>query len=58
VVRELDIASLTTTREFATDREGDLDILVNNAGIMLVPEDRTADGFELTRESTASGPSP
>jgi NAD(P)-dependent dehydrogenase (short-subunit alcohol dehydrogenase family) len=46
-VRRLDLADLTSVREFAATWEGDLDVLVNNAGVMAVPERRTADGFEL-----------
>jgi NAD(P)-dependent dehydrogenase (short-subunit alcohol dehydrogenase family) len=46
-VRHLELTSLASIREFAAAWTGDLDILVNNAGIMLVPEGRTEDGFEL-----------
>jgi NAD(P)-dependent dehydrogenase (short-subunit alcohol dehydrogenase family) len=46
-VRQLDLTSLASAREFAAGWTGDLDILINNAGIMMVPEGRTADGFEL-----------
>jgi NAD(P)-dependent dehydrogenase (short-subunit alcohol dehydrogenase family) len=46
-VRRLELTSLVSIREFAAAWTGDLDILVNNAGIMLVPEGRTDDGFEL-----------
>lgn len=46
-VRRLDLADLASVREFAGSWEGDLDVLVNNAGIMMVPQGRTADGFEL-----------
>jgi NAD(P)-dependent dehydrogenase (short-subunit alcohol dehydrogenase family) len=46
-VRQLELTSLASIREFADAWTGGLDILVNNAGIMLVPEGRTADGFEL-----------
>jgi NAD(P)-dependent dehydrogenase (short-subunit alcohol dehydrogenase family) len=46
-VRALDLTSLESVREFASGWSGDLDILINNAGIMMVPEGRTADGFEL-----------
>jgi NAD(P)-dependent dehydrogenase (short-subunit alcohol dehydrogenase family) len=45
-VRELNLESLASVRDFAAAWTGDLDILINNAGIMLVPEGRTADGFE------------
>jgi NAD(P)-dependent dehydrogenase (short-subunit alcohol dehydrogenase family) len=46
-VRRLDLADLSSVRAFAAGWTGDLDVLVNNAGIMMVPEGRTADGFEL-----------
>jgi NAD(P)-dependent dehydrogenase (short-subunit alcohol dehydrogenase family) len=46
-VRHLELTSLTSIRGFADAWTGDLAILVNNAGIMLVPEGRTEDGFEL-----------
>ncbi|SNS40734.1 NADP-dependent 3-hydroxy acid dehydrogenase YdfG [Geodermatophilus saharensis] len=46
-VRRLDLADLASVREFAAGWSGPLDLLVNNAGIMMVPEGRTADGFEL-----------
>jgi NAD(P)-dependent dehydrogenase (short-subunit alcohol dehydrogenase family) len=45
-VRSLDLESLASIRAFAAAWTGDIDILINNAGIMLVPEGRTADGFE------------
>jgi NAD(P)-dependent dehydrogenase (short-subunit alcohol dehydrogenase family) len=49
-VRALDLASLESVRQFATDLVGDhavVDILVNNAGVMGIPEQHTADGFEM-----------
>lgn len=46
-VRPLDLANLASVRAFAAGWTGDLDTLINNAGIMMVPEGRTADGFEL-----------
>jgi len=46
-VRRLDLTDLASVREFAAGWTGHLDILINNAGIMMVPEGRTADGFEL-----------
>src|SRR6266851_2940782 len=46
-VRPLNLASLSSIREFAADWEGDLDLLINNAGIMAPPLTRTTDGFEL-----------
>jgi NAD(P)-dependent dehydrogenase (short-subunit alcohol dehydrogenase family) len=46
-VRRLDLADLTSVREFAEGIEARLDLLINNAGVMAVPESRTADGFEM-----------
>jgi NAD(P)-dependent dehydrogenase (short-subunit alcohol dehydrogenase family) len=46
-VRQLDLASLDSVREFASGWEGDIDLLINNAGVMVPPLGRTADGFEL-----------
>jgi NAD(P)-dependent dehydrogenase (short-subunit alcohol dehydrogenase family) len=45
-VRALDLERLASVRAFAAAWDGDIDVLINNAGIMLVPEGRTADGFE------------
>lgn len=45
-VRRLDLADLSSVREFAAGWRGDLDLLINNAGVMNVPEGRTKDGFE------------
>ncbi len=46
-VRPLNLASLTSIREFAEGWDGDLDLLINNAGVMAPPLTRTTDGFEL-----------
>jgi NAD(P)-dependent dehydrogenase (short-subunit alcohol dehydrogenase family) len=46
-VRQLDLASLASVREFAAGWEGDIDLLINNAGVMVPPLSRTAEGFEL-----------
>jgi NAD(P)-dependent dehydrogenase (short-subunit alcohol dehydrogenase family) len=46
-VRKLDLADLSSVREFASGFDGDVDLLINNAGVMAVPESRTADGFEM-----------
>jgi len=46
-VRPLDLASLTSVREFAAAWEGEIDLLINNAGVMVPPLTRTAEGFEL-----------
>ncbi|MDX3388064.1 oxidoreductase [Streptomyces niveiscabiei] len=46
-VRRLDLADLGSVRDFARDWDArPLHVLVNNAGVMMVPEGRTADGFE------------
>ncbi len=44
-VRRLDVADLSSVREFAADL-GPIDVLINNAGVMAVPYALTADGFE------------
>jgi NAD(P)-dependent dehydrogenase (short-subunit alcohol dehydrogenase family) len=46
-VRQLDLASLASVREFAAAWTGEIDILIDNAGVMAPPLSRTADGFEL-----------
>ena len=46
-VRHLDLTDLASVHEFAASWSGDIDLLINNAGIMMVPEGRTVDGFEL-----------
>ncbi|WP_369175218.1 oxidoreductase [Streptomyces sp. R28] len=47
-VRRLDLADLASVREFADGWQGrPLDLLINNAGVMMVPQQRTADGFEM-----------
>jgi len=47
---DLDLSSLASVREAAAKVNRDyerLDVVVNNAGIMAVPNQRTADGFEM-----------
>jgi NAD(P)-dependent dehydrogenase (short-subunit alcohol dehydrogenase family) len=46
-VRRLDLADLTSVREFADAWDGDIDVLINNAGVMAIPENHTKDGFEM-----------
>ncbi|MFK4100002.1 oxidoreductase [Streptomyces sp. NPDC019531] len=45
-VRRLDLADLSSVREFATGWDRPLDLLINNAGVMMIPQQLTADGFE------------
>ncbi len=50
VFRQLDLASLTSVRQFAAqilEEEPRIDILVNNAGVMMCPYTQTEDGFEM-----------
>ncbi|XP_064643881.1 retinol dehydrogenase 14-like [Lineus longissimus] len=50
VVRTLDLASLTSVRNFAEEikrSENRLNVLLNNAGVMMCPPMKTADGFEM-----------
>ncbi|XP_066280171.1 retinol dehydrogenase 12-like [Branchiostoma lanceolatum] len=50
VVQKLDLASLASVREFAAGinkKEGRMDLLINNAGIMMCPQWKTEDGFEM-----------
>ncbi|MFE5032113.1 oxidoreductase [Streptomyces sp. NPDC056683] len=46
-VRRLDLADISSVREFAAGWDRPLDLLVNNAGVMMLPELRTKDGFEM-----------
>ncbi|XP_023026510.1 retinol dehydrogenase 13 [Leptinotarsa decemlineata] len=46
----LDLSSLKSVRAFAAkviDSENKIDLLINNAGVMMCPESRTEDGFEM-----------
>ncbi|HEV7204768.1 MAG TPA: oxidoreductase [Jatrophihabitans sp.] len=45
-VSALDLADLASVRAFA-EATGPIDVLVNNAGVMAIPQQRTADGFEM-----------
>ena len=56
-VRRLDVADLTSVREFAAAWAGPLDVLVNNADVMDTPAARTADGLELQTATNHTGPS-
>jgi NAD(P)-dependent dehydrogenase (short-subunit alcohol dehydrogenase family) len=46
-VRRLDLADLDSVREFADGWDRPLDLLINNAGVMMLPEQRTKQGFEM-----------
>src|SRR5690349_13888854 len=47
-VRQLDLADLSSVREFAESWSDPLHVLVNNAGVMAIPEiQRTAEGREM-----------
>ena len=49
-IMQIDLGDLRTVREFAAaykKKYNQLDILVNNAGIMMPPQGKTTDGFEL-----------
>jgi NAD(P)-dependent dehydrogenase (short-subunit alcohol dehydrogenase family) len=47
-VRELDLASLQSVRNFAAELPySSIDVLINNAGVMAPPRTLTDDGFEL-----------
>lgn len=46
-VRALDLADLASVRAFADRWDRPIDVLVNNAGVMMLPLQRTADGFEM-----------
>jgi NAD(P)-dependent dehydrogenase (short-subunit alcohol dehydrogenase family) len=46
IFRRLDLASLSSVRDFAATYNTALHLLINNAGIMGVPLSYTADGFE------------
>ncbi|MGW3728162.1 oxidoreductase [Streptomyces sp. NPDC000851] len=47
-VRRLDLADLSSVREFAEAWQGrPLSLLINNAGVMMLPRQRTRDGFEM-----------
>ncbi len=49
-VLKLDLSSLNSVRECAEkvlEREEKIDILVNNAGVMICPQWKTEDGFDM-----------
>jgi NAD(P)-dependent dehydrogenase (short-subunit alcohol dehydrogenase family) len=46
-VAALDVTDPASVAAFASTWEGPLDILINNAGVMMTPEQRTLQGWEL-----------
>jgi NAD(P)-dependent dehydrogenase (short-subunit alcohol dehydrogenase family) len=47
-LRQLDLGDLESVRSFAAGFDGrQVELLLNNAGIMMTPQRKTADGFEL-----------
>lgn len=49
-LRELDLASLSSVRDFAkglADAHPRIDVLINNAGVMAIPRRTTSDGYEM-----------
>jgi len=46
-VRSLDLADLASVDRFSGSWSGPLDLLINNAGIMMTPELRTEQGWEM-----------
>ncbi len=49
-IRSLDLASLDSVASFAgsiVDDFDHIDVLINSAGVMAIPEQKTADGFEM-----------
>jgi len=58
VVRELDLASLSSVRKFAAEilkSESRLDVLINNAGCVTLEKTLTEDGLELQMQSNHFG---
>jgi len=56
LVRELDLADLSSIRRFAAGWSGPIDVLVNNAGVSSPTLERTVDGFELQFGTNHLGP--
>jgi len=47
LVRQLDLADLSSVRSFVEGTHETFSVLIDNAGVMAVPEQRTIDGFEM-----------
>jgi NAD(P)-dependent dehydrogenase (short-subunit alcohol dehydrogenase family) len=57
-VRRLDLADLSSVRQFAADWQGELHLLLNNAGVMMLPEQRTRTASRGSSARTTWGTSP
>ena len=55
-VVKLDLADLSSVREFPSLIDGDVDILINNAGTLTDRRTDTVDGFEMTLGTNLLGP--
>jgi len=58
-VKELDLSSLISIKQFAENMKDELDtldILINNAGVMMCPYSTTKDGFEIQMGTNHLGP--
>lgn len=55
-VVKLDLADMSSVREFPKLIEGDVDVLVNNAGALTQHRTDTVDGFEMTLGTNLLGP--
>lgn len=58
-ITELDLGNLKSVRTCAQNllqTENSIDLLVNNAGIMMCPQGKTEDGFELQLGTNHLGP--
>ncbi|XP_064623236.1 retinol dehydrogenase 13-like [Lineus longissimus] len=56
---KLDLCSFKSIREFAvafTKKEDRLDVLINNAGVIMPPQNKTDDGFDLQMQTNYLGP--
>lgn len=59
IIKELDLSKLKSVREFVDNiikNEAKLQILINNAGIMMHPQTKTEDGFEIHMGTNHFGP--
>src|ERR1700709_190622 len=56
IVKQLDLADLSSVRRFADEWDEPIDVLVNNAGISERTLQRSIDGFELQFATNHFGP--